>query len=833
MLLKRTLGQNPYTSLYLSITVYNFIGDIPVPRKEQIISVVFSILLLLNVLIVFSPTYFLPVAKAEVGGPVLGEDSHENLTGDWKINVSDTRFYGNRTLNLTGNLTIYGNLTLQNVTIRFNSTYDGQHGIYVMSGGTLVIRDNDGDRNTTGDGCNITAVNTSNAFLFKVWAGSNFTMKNSKLSYCGYGRGGDWGLYVRTYDAIVTGNVIENNYYSIILNNAKDSIITYNNCSNNHYGIYLYSSIDNTIMNNICNLNIEDGIGVVWESDSNNVSNNICKNNGGNGMYLYTSDHNDIMGNVCNKNNIGGLKLRYSYHNNVTNNNVGLNNNAGILLEHAQNIKVKNNTMKGSGISIFGDYLKNWNTHSIDTSNTVNGNPVYYWKNMVGYTIPNNAGGVILVNCSEILVHNLNIFNSSTVIEVAFSSKITIKNNSIVSNVGFGIYLSDAKNNIIENNTCNNNSLSGIYVYTKYGNCSYNVFRNNTCNSNKQHGIYIQTVISGSSSDHLILENNTCNNNSEKGIGIQSCSANIGKITNSRCNNNDYGIYVSGVNNHHPVKRYTISNNTCMLNHMFGLYILYGNVNSIVKNICSFNSYGIRIKGNNNNVINNTCESNLQYALRIDYDGNNISLNNCSGNINGIILNGGKNCKVLNNYISLTGTGNGIFVDEAESCNISNNVILKGDYGIYLNEAKSQTIYGNTMVQCGLYILGDDDEWDSHIIGKSNKVNGKPVIYHINKNGGLIQNNVGQVILVKCRNILIEGITLNNSSTSILVGFSDSNIIINSTLCSNKGNGVLLYESNSNSIINNSINSNGKNGIWISQGDNNRIIHNNISFNRP
>ena len=69
--------------------------------------------------------------KAEKGGPTQGEGTIEELHGNWTVEAGDHLYYGNRTLNLTGNLTVHGSLTLQNVTIWFNCSSDGEHGIFV------------------------------------------------------------------------------------------------------------------------------------------------------------------------------------------------------------------------------------------------------------------------------------------------------------------------------------------------------------------------------------------------------------------------------------------------------------------------------------------------------------------------------------------------------------------------------------------------------------------------------------------------------------------------------------------------------------------------------
>jgi len=73
----------------------------------------------------------------------MGENSDKQLhksvwrlDGEW--NVSGTEEEMNAVIVLTGNLTILngGKLTLKNVTLAMNSTYDGEHHITINPGGT-------------------------------------------------------------------------------------------------------------------------------------------------------------------------------------------------------------------------------------------------------------------------------------------------------------------------------------------------------------------------------------------------------------------------------------------------------------------------------------------------------------------------------------------------------------------------------------------------------------------------------------------------------------------------------------------------------------------------
>ena len=53
-------------------------------------------------------------------------------------------------------------------------------------------------------------------------------------------------------------------------------------------------------------------------------------------------------------------------------------------------------------------YPKHWNTHTIE-NNTINGKIIKYYKNENNIDIPYDFGELILANCSNIILENLNI----------------------------------------------------------------------------------------------------------------------------------------------------------------------------------------------------------------------------------------------------------------------------------------------------------------------------------------------------------------------------------------------------------------------------------------
>jgi parallel beta-helix repeat protein len=152
-----------------------------------------------------------------------------------------------------------------------------------------------------------------------------------------------------------------------------------------------------------------------------------------------------------------------------------------------------------NGIVIMG-YLLSYYTHEIDETNTVNGKPVYYQKDIVDVRVPNGAGQIILVNCTNLAIEDQNMNNASIGIQIAFSSSSTIKNNNCSNNLD-GISLQESNNNCIANNNCLNND-GGIYFM--YSN--NNSISNNTCSSNRN-GIYLFD-----SNNNCIYLNNFINN---------------------------------------------------------------------------------------------------------------------------------------------------------------------------------------------------------------------------------------------------------------------------------------------------------------------------------
>jgi parallel beta-helix repeat protein len=430
---------------------------------------------------------------------------------------------------------------------------------------------------------------------------------------------------------IANNTVVLNNFYGIHLYSSSNNTIANNNASNNDRGIYLLFSNNSTIVNN--NITKND-IGIhIYYSYNNTIANNTAFLNKDDVIHLRFSNNNIINNNNLSLNSGIGIYLYYSSNNTLTNNTVS-NNYSGIYLESSRNNTIANNTMIEDGIMVWGGQLEHWNTQTIDTSNIINGKPVYYWKNRNGGTVPLGAGEVIIANCTNILVENQDTSNGSIGIELGFSSFNTIANNT-ASNNDNGICLRSSSNNTITNNNASSNKYTGIFFEFSSNNTIISI---NTLNN--EYGIYLS-----SSNSNIIANNNISNNRA--GILLYYSSNNT--ITNNNVTNNNNSISLDSSNNN------TITSNNASSNKYTGVYLYSSSNNTIANNNASSNTWaGIHIYSSSSNNITN----------------NNASSNNFEG----------------------------IYLESSSNNTIANNTASNNEYGIYLSSSISNIIYYNNII---------------------------------------------------------------------------------------------------------------------------------------
>ncbi len=253
------------------------------------------------------------------------------------------------------------------------------------------------------------------------------------------------------------------------------------------------------------------------------------------GLVIYqTSCNNLLIDNYL----LNDIKCEDSGNNTLRNNSIP---NGGFYFCDSPGNILLNNSIE-EGIDIHGG-LSHWNTHHIDPSNTVDGRPVYYWKNRIGGTVPIGGGEIILANCSAVTVKNQTL---ETSVLLGFSSNNAIFKNRISQKSMKGIYISHSNKNVIYHNVIRNNSIT---LWKAHNNSLID-------NSVLNNSIYMYY------SDHNFIAHNEVKN------GYSGCyiyDGSYNKITDNHLSNCLHGIVISrtsspSINN--TVSQNIISNNT-------------------------------------------------------------------------------------------------------------------------------------------------------------------------------------------------------------------------------------------------------------------------------
>ena len=212
-------------------------------------------------------------------------------------------------------------------------------------------------------------------------------------------------------------------------------------------------------------------------------------------------------------------------------------------------------------------------------------------------------------------------------------------------------------------------------------------------------------------------------------------------------------------------------------------------------------------------IFNNTISNNDNSGIEI-YDSINITIEN-------------------NNIIQNSYTG--IMVSSSQWCNILNNVISNTEEGVSIDVSENIMLSNNTFIGCGVLIRSNSwsnylEDWTSHNIDNKNTVNGKPLIYWVNRNSGKIPVGAGEIIIANCSNIIVDAQNCSYTSAGIVIGISDK-INVNNCIFNFNANGILVQQSNNVTLTNNNISSNNNYGVYLAQSSMNVLSNNTCNFN--
>lgn len=420
----------------------------------------------------------------------------------------------------------------------------------------------------------------------------------------------------------------------------------------------------------ISNLTVRNGhVGIMdfyGGAHSTTVHNVIVKDNNYGGIYLHEHTYGNILtNNVVLNNSLFGIYLTNTDDNILTNNTVRDNEHGIVLYGYLRGNVLQNNSMVDNkynfGVVLQQEtlgamlYRKKYCVNDIDSSNTVDGKPIYCWFNRRDEQVPSDAGYVWLSNCNNITIESLSMSNNLQGILLSSSNNTSIISNNIIDTVN-SIYLIDCENTTLVGNNLTDNQY-GIYL----GLFSHrSTLRNNNMSNNKlnfgfdphtpfplidrpplfelENDIDASNTVDGKpiyywidqhdrkvpsdagyvaliNSTNILIENLTLSHNIQ---GIFLIATNNTIIRNCKITNSSYGLVTKTYFDHTTMKYYYSSNvkiTECAVQ-FNGAGITFGSFNStVLYNTISKNLLGIHIyKGGYNIVKGNTITNNTFYV---------------------------------------------------------------------------------------------------------------------------------------------------------------------------------------------------------------------------
>jgi parallel beta-helix repeat protein len=416
------------------------------------------------------------------------------------------------------------------------------------------------------------------------------------------------------------------------------------------------STVDNVtyiLTGNITNTNNADGIVIMRDSIIINGNGYTLQGSGAyfsNGINLRGRSNVTIQ-NIEIRRFDNGIYLTNSYDNKIVGNNITGSYHGIFLGNTCGNNSLNGNAFVDCGLVVSDSY------HSVVADNLVNGKPLIYLEG-VSDVVVEDAGQVVLVNCTHIGVENLDLFKASIGVQLYRTNNTIISGNNITSNRSQGILLNSSSSNSISGNNITNNGAGIIVFDASSGN---SISGNNI--TNNQGGI----VFDGSSGNSVSRNNIT--SNTEDGITLR-VSSNV-DINGNNVTNNNFGIYLESSSNN------SVSGNN-IKNNWSGIIIEFSDNNSISGNNVTANSqFGIYLdissdnKVYHNNFINNHSQASLYSGSGNIWDNGYPSGGNFWSNFNGNDLYSG----VYQNESGFDGIGDSHYI--IDSINLDNYPLMK------------------------------------------------------------------------------------------------------------------------------------------------------------
>jgi parallel beta-helix repeat protein len=522
------------------------------------------------------------------------------------------------------------------------------------------------------------------------------------------------------------------------------------------------------------NITQESGLVALINSTNMSVDGLVISKSGVGVLLAYTN--NSVIRNITASDNGSGISLVMSNDNVIIDNEATGNLLVGIFLSSSSGNKLRGNRMTNNsynfGIGSVGNTQPTLEQliNDVDVSNTVDGKPIYYLIGASNRSVPADAGCVLLLNSTNIVVRDLNLEKNVFGVAAGYSSRIIIENVTVRQTIS-GIPLVMTSQSLVRANTVDGNAM-GITVQ--------NCFNNITVTGNKVVGLMLPQGGYGPPAGDIVVLNSTNayirdNNVSDSPFGILIMNSIQDIVTENRISGTDCGVNVQDSQN------VNVSWNTLTNSSRYAVFLNASSHNNIVENnIITNGVYGIYVSGSlNNGIVGNSISANYDGIVLFSSSNNNVAENNLTDNLDGVVL---------------------------------------------YHYSSNNSIIGNTFTNCSMAVL---DSYQNTV--EENIVNGKPLLY-LEGVSDYTVGDAGQVILINCSNIRVENLDLSSATVGLELWGTTNSLVANNNITANNAYGIGLFWSPNNDVLENNITDN-ENGIWLYESSNNSIVGNSISAN--
>lgn len=395
------------------------------------------------------------------------------------------------------------------------------------------------------------------------------------------------------------------------------------------------------------------------------------------GIYVQLNSKAWVENNIITGNS-GGIILGCD-NNTVINNTIANNEYEGMLIFDSSNNTLINNTISGNPYN-FGITQSPFN-QNIDTSNTIDGKPLYYLENQTNLNINPasypDVGFLALINCTNTTVENLTLQNNYNGLILAETRNSTIQNNIIKNNVE-GLNIINSPNNTIQNNNITNNPWKGLAIDHS---------PNATLEENRLTNNYFNLQVTGDTLSDFMHNIDTTNTADGKlmryiknalNLNINSSAfSNTGYLALVNCRNVtaqnftfEHNEILAAFTTNSSIVDNTVTNGTITLAYcssmnvaantieygVTGISLDHATNNTITRNrITGFGSYGISLASSSNNTISDNNIKNETTGIDFDASNDNtVFRNNITDNFNYALALGtsSHNLFYCNNFIN-------------------------------------------------------------------------------------------------------------------------------------------------------------------------------------